>query len=313
MRATRIRNSYTMRVQFGDICCALICHDADIFDRLEKLYDIFRSDKPADVNIKLDSIDRLNRAQVEAILSQMSTLQQEEHPLLKKLSDIEFNADSNTFTVRVDRRLFNSSPKLGIMNHLFRVAYFTASRLKNQERPPGMLVHSCGILRNGQVLLFAGPCETGKTTIGRLCPGDYGTLLNDEMVLLSWPTPGNSSLRVRSVPILSELPFLSNTPAPLACVMLLKQSKHIAVRRLVRREACSRFMYQIVNPAYFQQTDRRAILSLIVEFADEITKAVPFYELEFTPDRNLLWEVEAKINESKVTEKEYVGRSNSSG
>ena len=313
MRATRIRGNQTMRVRFGDICVALICHDEDIFDRLEKLYDVFGSDEPADINIELDGVNRFNRAQVEAILSQMSTLQQEEHPLAKNLSDIEFNPDSKTFTVRVDRLLFNSSPKLGIMNHLFRVAYFTASRLKNRERPPGMLVHSCGILRNDQVLLFAGPCEMGKTTIGRLCPEDFGTLLNDEMVLLSWPTPGNNGLRVRSVPILSELPFRSNTPAPLACVLLLKQSERIAVRRLIRKKACSRFMYQIVNPAYFKQTDRRAILSLIAEFADEVTKAVPFYELEFTRDKNLLWEVEAKIKESKITEKEYAGRSNSSG
>ena len=85
------------------------------------------------------------------------------------------------------------------------------------------------------------------------------------------------------------------------------------MRRLDRLEAYLRFMYQIINPAYFRQTDRRTILSLIAEFSDEVTKVTPFYELEFTPDRNLLWEVEAKLTELKVMEKEYDRRSDSTG
>jgi len=172
-----------------------------------------------------------------------------------------------------------------------------------------MLVHSCGILRNGQVLLFTGPCETGKTTIGRLCGDDYGLLLNDEMLLLSWPHQHHRSLLVHSVPIVGELPLRLNTSAPLADVLLLKQSKRTAVRRLDRMEAYLRFMYQIICPAHFRETDRRAIYSLIAEFADEVTKVTPFYELEFTLDKNLLWEVEAKIAELKVKEKEHDGRS----
>ena len=176
-----------------------------------------------------------------------------------------------------------------------------------------MLVHSCGILRNGQALLFAGPSETGKTTVGRLCSEDYGRLLNDEMVLLSWPHPRNRSLWVHSVPILSGLPFRLNTSAPLACVLLLKQSKKTAVRRLDRMEAYLRFMYQVISPAHFRETDRRAIFSLIAEFTDEVTEVTPFYELEFTPDRNLLWEVEAKLTELRMKEKEYEGRSDSAG
>ena len=165
-----------------------------------------------------------------------------------------------------------------------------------------MLVHSCGILRNGEVSLFAGPSETGKSTIGRLCGEDYGLPLNDEMVLLSWPHPPDRSLLVHSAPIFGELPFRLNTSASLARVLMLKQSQRTAVRRLVRKEAYLRFMYQIINPAHFRQTDKRAIFSLIAEFTDEVTKVTPFYELEFTRDRNLLWEVETKIAELKGKE-----------
>ena len=314
LRSTPIYGNHTIRVQFGDICCALTCHDAEVFIRLKESYGSFQSDEPPDISFKLEVVDQLDRAQVEAVLSEMRMAWQGNHIVAANLAlDVEFDAASSTFAVTADRCLFDSSLKFRLMNRLFRVAYFTVSRLKHQGRPPGMLVHSCGILRNGQVLLFTGPCETGKTTIGRLCSEDYGLLLNDEMLLLAWPHPRNSSLWVRSVPILSELPFRLNTSAPLACVLLLKQSKMTAVRRLDRTEAYLRFMRQIINPAHFMQTDRRAIISLIAEFTDEVTKVTPFYELEFTPDRNLLWEVEAKLTELEVTEREYDGRSDSTG
>lgn len=314
MRATPIGGNHTMRVQFGDFCYALSCQDDEVFDRLNTLYGIFRSDKPADTSLKLEVVDRLDGAQVEAFLSQMRSVQQGDHLIANNPAfNIEFNAASSTFTITAERFLFEPSLKFGLMNRLFRVAYYTISRSKHRGRPLGMLVHSCGILRNGQALLFAGPSETGKSTVGRLCSKDYGLLLNDETVLLSWPHPRNHGLRVHGVPILSESPSRLNKSAPLACVMLLKQSKRTAVRRLNRMEAYLRFMYQVINPASFGQADGRPIISLKAEFTDEVTRVTPFYELEFTPDRNLLWEVEARLTELKLTEKENEGRSDSAG
>jgi hypothetical protein len=216
---------------------------------------------------------------------------------VNQLFDMEVDTASNTLVVTTDKCVFDTSFKLKPMNRLLRLAYFTASQLKRRERPSSMLVHTCGILRNGKVSLFAGPSETGKSTIGWLCREDYGLPLNDEMILLSWSRPPDCSLMVNSVPIFGELPFRLNVSAPLSRVLMLKQSQRIAVRRLDRTEAYLRFMYQIISPAYFRQPDKRAIFSLIAEFTDEVTKVIPFYELEFTRDKNLLWEVETRIAE----------------
>src|SRR3989304_2001150 len=298
LQAASLENGHTMRVQFGELCCALICHDADIFQRVKESYQVFRSDKPADVNIKLDLISRLDPARIEAILSQASVLPPEaQYMAANQVFDIEFAPASSTFSVTADRCVFATSFKLKPMNRLLHLAYYTASQLKHRGRPSSMLVHACGILRNGKVSLFAGPSETGKSTIGRLCSEDYGLPLNDEMMLLSWSPPPESSPLVHSVPVFGELPFRLNASAPLARVLMLKPSQRTAVRRLDRKEAYLRFMYQIINPAHFRQTDKRAILSLIAEFTDEVTRATPFYELEFTRDRNLLWEVETRIAE----------------
>jgi hypothetical protein len=303
MQTTPIYDNHTLRIQFGDICYALACHDTDIFDSLKELFNVFRSERPADINIKLNIVDRLDRAQVESILSQMEIARQGNNYITpNKAFGIAFNAARNTFTVTADRLIFDPSLKLKPFNRLFSIAYFTTSWLRHLSRPTAMLVHSCGILRNGQVLLFAGPSETGKSTIGRLCSEDYGVTLNDEMVLLSWPQPHNHGLWVHSIPIVGEVPFRLNTSAPLAGVLMLKQSKRTAVRRISRKEAYLRFLYQIINPSYFNQNDRRAAFSMITEFVDEVTKATPFYELEFALDKNLLWEVEASIAELKGKE-----------
>jgi hypothetical protein len=296
--ASSVDNDHTIRVQFGDFCCALICHDADIFQRLKESYRVFQSNKPADVDIKLKFINRLDPAKIEAILSRVSALPTKDHyKAVNQVFYIQFDPTSHTFLLTADKCIFDTCFKLKPMNHLFRFVYYTMSELKHQDRPPEMLVHTCGILRNGQALLFAGPSGTGKSTIGRLCSEDYGLTLNDEMVLISWPNPHNCSLWVHSVPIFGELPFRLNTSAPLASVLMLKQSKKVAIRRLNRREAYLRFLYQIISPVAFNQTDKRAIFSLVAEFADEVTKVTPFYELEFSLDRNLLWEVEAKLTE----------------
>ena len=303
MQAALNTDNHTIPIQFGNLCLAFTCTDLDIFANLKELYKIYRSDKLADVKIKLDIVDRLDRAQVISIVSQMGTPQPGNNQEAKVQGiDIEFDSAGNTFAFTIDRRFFDPTLNLKPMNRLLRQVYYTVYQLKYRIKPPGMLVHSCGILRKGKVLLFTGPSGVGKSTIGQLCDKDYGVPLNDEMVLLSWPLPEDRSLIVDSVPILGDLPLRLNTSAPLASVQLLKQSKRTAVRRLGRKEAYLRFIYQVINPAYFGDTNNHAILSLITEFADEITKVTPFYELEFSIDKNLLWEFEKRLLEAKLIE-----------
>ena len=68
LRAISNESDHTIRIQFGDLCCALICYDTDIFGRLKELYDIFRSDEPADLSIELEVVDRLSFNEVKAAL-----------------------------------------------------------------------------------------------------------------------------------------------------------------------------------------------------------------------------------------------------
>ena len=147
MCAAPIYGNHTLRVQFGDICFVLICHDAEVYGRLNESYGIFLSDQPADIGFKLEVVDRLERAQVETILSQTGIVRHGNRLVATNLAlKVEFDAASSTFAVTADRCLFDSSLEFKLMNRLFSMAYYTVSQEKHQGRSPAMLVHSCGIL-----------------------------------------------------------------------------------------------------------------------------------------------------------------------
>ena len=109
--------------------------------------------------------------------------------------------------------------------------------------------------------------------------------------------------------MLGDFPQGLNEVAPLGCVLLLKQSNRTLIRPLDRIEAYLRFIRQIICPAYIGQSAGRAVYTLMAEFSDEVTAAVPFYELEFTLDRDMLWETVAELEKSLGKESKYIGQS----
>jgi hypothetical protein len=296
MRTAVTRVSHSFGIRFGEICCDFTCYDKDIFDMLVGSLHLFRSNEPADITIVLDLVDRLDHSRMEADLSRKKI-----ELGMGRAYYLELDAAGHKVVATTERSIFSKASGLRSLNQLLIMVYYAASRMNHPGRPPWMLVHSCGILRKGQVLLFTGPCETGKTTVGRFCSPDFGATLNDEMMLLSWPDQSDGGLLARVAPVFGELPFGPNEPAPLSRVFLLKQSQRIALRRVDRMEAYLRFLRQIMSPVGFQETDTRAVISLMDEFASAVAAAVPFFELEFTLDGNLLWEVEARLKEFTVT------------
>lgn len=279
----------TMLVQMGDASCSIACDNKKVFDYLHSHFTNFLTDRPADVSIKLEIVNRMSAADLEAALPAVKFIHtgncfQEESMMVTG----EHDADAAAISVQLEKRLLGTETGRGLVNRALALLYYSACKMKHNSNPPAFIVHSSSIIHHGQVLLFAGPSESGKTTIGRMCNG-YGEVLNDEAVLLSHPDPQSGVIRVQGLPIIGELPQRQNTVAPLRSVLLIKQSDRTALRRLDRVDAYLRFMRQIISPAYMGQDDRRAVYSLISSFSDEVTAAVPFYELEFTLDRQSLW------------------------
>ena len=289
----------SIRVQIGDVCCSLRCNDGEVLGNWQQQYADFLSDKPADISIEVEFVERLTPAEIKTALAEARFIHDEgRFTTTNGIITGEYDLTGRTMRWTADKHLLDPDLEFKAINRLFTLAYYTACKVRYSGNLPAFLVHSCGILRHGQALLFGGACDVGKSTIARLCGDEYGQVVNDEMVLVSRPDGDNSALRVQGVPMLGDFPQRLNKAAPLSCILLLKQSKRTAVRRLDRTEAYLRFMRQIICPAYIGQTDRRAVYSLIAEFSDEVIRTTPFYELEFSLDRELLWKAVGELERS---------------
>jgi hypothetical protein len=312
-------SNHILRLQIGSVCCEFrpVRHeDLDLFDKMRILFNNFLSDQPPDFCIELEGLKNSKiAADIEAVLPDIMFIH-ENQSFRTNNQMIQGQYDLNRRIIRItgEKNLVNIDMENNFLNRLIALSYYSACKVKYEGNPPAFLVHSCGVLHQGRVIMFAGPSETGKTTIARWCNSQRGQVLNDEMVLVSRPNSNDSTLKVQGAPIVGGIPQRLNTSAPLNYILMLKQSHRTIINSLSRSEAYLRLIRQVVVPAYIGQRDRRAIYSLMAEFSDEVTRTTPVFELEFTLDQELLWskveELEKSLRTGKVTVEKGNGAQN---
>ena len=288
---------HAMGIQIGETNCTLKCRDTAIFEKLQTLYRNFLTDEPADIAVELEFTDNLNIDELTAILSRSRYINQGNHfrssgKLLKGSYDLE----SRTIKITIEKQLIDPDSKINLLNQLISMSYYSACKMKYDTNPPAMLVHACGILRDGWAMVFTGPSDIGKTTIARLCGDRHGEIFSDEMVLISQPGSNGNGISVQNAPIQGELDPGRNFNAPLSCICLLKQNSRMTYKYLDKAEAYLRFIRQIIAPTCVGDYDKRTAYSLMADFSSEIVKAVPIYELEFNRDGNALWKIADELN-----------------
>jgi hypothetical protein len=286
-----VKNAITLRI--GDVCCSLTCRDADDCRKLEKikrLYHGFLTQEPGNVTVELAGTDFLSPEELTSALAENKYTHEEN--IFRSTSQVvagQYDLTRGYIKITGERNLINPDMECNHLNQLLSLAYYTACKMAYSGSPPAMIIHSCGILRSGQAMLFTGPSEAGKTTIARLCGKKDGEVINDEMLLVSRPGSDSENFTVESGPFLGKYPSRRILKAPLRCIFQLKKGDKTGVRRVDRSEAYLNFMRQIITPAYIGQKDKRTVLSLMSEFSDDVTRAVPVYELEFNLDGKSLW------------------------
>jgi hypothetical protein len=296
-KATGLYETDTVNLRIGDVCCAFRCSDEEVVARLRQRYDAFITEQPPDITIELESTDRISPEDLGRVMTGTKYLHDKKNGFqtTSKIMSGEYNLDRHFIKITGEKSLVNPDLENNHLNKLLAMSYYSACKVKYGDVPPAMLVHAAGILRHGQVWIFTGPSESGKTTVATLCREQDGEVINDEMMLVYHPGPEGNHVGVRSAPILGKFVPQRQVTAPLRAIFMLKKSHQTLVTPLGRTEAYLKLMRQIITPAYIGQSSKREVLSLIADFSVEITGVIPVYELEFTLDGESLWQVVGEI------------------
>ena len=145
-----------------------------------------------------------------------------------------------------------------------------------------LLVHSAGVVRNGQAVVFFGPSGSGKTTIAKLSR-DH-TVLSDDLVVVK---KDNGVYSAHGVPFRGaawQAPR-TNASGELHGLFRLRKSTEHRVRRMVSSRA---FGELVASVPFVANKDNGAIA--VMGIAEDIVKAVPVAELCFRKDQGF-WSV----------------------
>jgi hypothetical protein len=288
-------------IQMAGVNCAFQCDHIKILERLRKIYSGFLTEQAADITIELKAanLKNTNRAAGDFEIGRGSSGRLHAHRRGGATGCID-----RRILMSIDLQLNPADPDLRFkeLNDLLMLAYYTACQKKHQGKMPVMLVHACGILRQGQAVVFTGPSGAGKTTIARLCGERNGEIMNDEMLLISRLDGDGYGMTVRGAPMIGGFLPRFSIKAPLGRIFLLKQADKTEVHSLGRAEAYLRFLRQVILPRGIGQVDLQPAISLMADFAYEATSFAPISELAFTLDRESLWQAVDAVESTPVKE-----------
>ena len=138
-----------------------------------------------------------------------------------------------------------------------------------------LLFHCSALEVEGKAILFTAKSGTGKSTHARLWRERFGpavTMINDDKPLLK---VAPHEVRVYGTPYAGKEKLHTNTSAPVAAIVLLRQGQENHIQRISMQQA---------YPVLFQQSYRRAGGEGLPHTLDLVGKlaALPMYTLDCT-------------------------------
>jgi hypothetical protein len=187
-----------------------------------------------------------------------------------------FNQDFTAGEVRLHRPYFDTERAVYPLD--YPLDELLMLHLLAQGR--GAELHSCGVRdETGKGFLFLGQSGAGKTTTARLWEQHADALvLSDDRIILR---PLNGQIFMHGTPWHGEGELGCRDSAPLNAIFFLRHGLGNRLHTLSRVEAAAR-LFSCGFPTFYDP----AGLDFTLAFLDEVTAAVPCYELSFVPDES---------------------------
>jgi hypothetical protein len=178
-------------------------------------------------------------------------------------ADLYFPADTDT---AVD-------PFCGPTLELLMINYLAQGR--------GVILHGCGIDKDGQGILFIGESGAGKSTMANLWNSDGGIeILSDDRIIVR--KRGND-FWMYGTPWHGESQFVSPRGVALKKMFFLRHGAKNKIHPL--NGAAS--VHQLLQCSFPPFWDAKG-MEFALELFSELSAAVPCYQLDFKPDRSVL-------------------------
>lgn len=168
----------------------------------------------------------------------------------------------------------------GLMTRVFeQILYQAFQSARERADYDACLVHSSGVIVDGDGFLFVGPSEAGKTTVARLSAEH--TVLNDEMNLVEF---GPDGVRLVSTPFNGHFRDKQAGSAPLRGLLLLSQGDAHALQPIGAGEATGAVATQVAPPVGLDQLADTKTPQTMIDLASRLVLGTEVRRLVFTPD-----------------------------
>jgi len=150
------------------------------------------------------------------------------------------------------------------------------------SRGRGVEMHACGIVdASREGLLFTGESGAGKTTMARLWKKERGaSVLSDDRIILR---QDQGRFWMYGTPWHGEEKLASPARAPLRAIFVLRHGRKNRLKEETGAEAAAQ-LFSRSFPVFYRPEGLRYTL----EFLDQLTRAVPCFELEVVPSRRVI-------------------------
>ena len=170
---------------------------------------------------------------------------------------------------------------------LFQVYYTMMKQRANSGN--NFLIHGCAVSKEGRGYLFSGPSESGKSTIAKLSSDLDYTVLNDEIVLVN---KVNGHYMVCSTPFRGDFLDTNNGSVPLYAIFMIRHGESNIIKRVNERAFVARLVREVVYSGTLLSQNREETLLAMMDFCADVASEVPFYELQFLPDKSFWYSVD---------------------
>ncbi len=190
---------------------------------------------------------------------------------------LELNLDLDRGQILLDPRHLQDGPAPFLLRSPLHELWTCFMLLQGR----GLLVHGCGLLRDGRVHLFLGESGAGKSTLAGVFEAHgAGVILSDDRLIIR---SGESGYLVYGTPWQGEARFSSPECGILADVNFLGKAGTCSLRDLGPADAARR-MFQ----SCFLAGWPRSGLEFLLASCAEVASMLPCREFMFRPDASIL-------------------------